>query len=463
MGFDVPVALARYEITPDAESSESIRKTAERAATSQAFGRSDQLRRLLLYLCKETLAGRREKLHEQRIGADVFGRPRDYDPGIDGIVRTHATRLRQRLELYFSQEGADEPIHIEIPRGGYVPRFYDQVAATALLGPEEVKPPRVADEQPQLPGVSPEIAEGAKTRWSGRPALFTLFGVLLTLAVVVIVLHVREDLRRNAESGLADQTDVERRFWSSIFPTGQHTRVVTGDTGLVMYETVAGREISLSEYLLGAYRGRALTMVNGASLSKDEIARNLADRRYTSEVDLQISAAITRLPEWNPSRDELTFARDLRPSDASGSNLVLLGSRQANPWLSIIEPSVNFQLQRKPNGEFFYANTAPVAGEQKKYEAQTEPTGNATPVTYGDVAFYANPSGKGMVLALGGLWVSGTEAAGRFVFSGKEFSDWLRSIERKDGSIPPFEILIASHSLEGSATRSEIVAKRVKR
>src|SRR5580698_8585739 len=78
-----------------------------------------------------------------------------------------------------------------------------------------------------------------------------------------------------------------------------------------------------------------------------------------------------------------------------------------------------------------------------------------------DVAYLPNPNGKGMVLVLGGLWMSGTQSAENFVLDGTRFSDWLQSIANPDGTIPSFEVLISTRSLESSATDSSIIAKRI--
>ncbi len=458
------VALDRSEIRPSPESYAAISETAKRVAASQTFSRSDQLRRLLLHLCKRSLAGQEDQLHEQQIGVDVFGRSRDYDPGIDGIVRTHATRLRQRLELYFSQEGADEPIQIEIPRGGYIPHFYGHLPGSkeSLDIPQSPATPK--ETTPQEPAAL-EAISAAKPDQQQRLRLLPPFlgGILLALLAAGLFLHLRQDsiLRKDLPSD--ERTEVEHRFWSVLFPAKQRTRVITGDSGLVMYETFAGREISLSDYLQGSYRGTPTSLTGNPKLTSDQLAVDLANRRYTSEVDLRLSSMISRLPEWNPARDEILFARDLRPSDANESNLILIGSRQANPWVSLIDPGMNFLLRQDSTGAFYYINKAPERDEKPRYEVQARSSGLDAPMTYGDVAFAPNPSGKGMILSLGGLWMSGTEAAGRFVFTEKGFSEFLRSIQRPDGSIPSFEILIASHSLDGSSTQSTVVARRVKK
>src|SRR5262249_13140091 len=45
------------------------------------------------------------------------------DPKQDSIVRTEAGRLRARLAEYYAGEGGEEPVIIELPKGGYVPVF----------------------------------------------------------------------------------------------------------------------------------------------------------------------------------------------------------------------------------------------------------------------------------------------------------------------------------------------------
>lgn len=62
-------------------------------------------------------------LKETIIGVAVFGRSPDYDPKADTIVRSQAWRLRSKLRKYYSSEGTNEPIIIDLPIGHYVPTF----------------------------------------------------------------------------------------------------------------------------------------------------------------------------------------------------------------------------------------------------------------------------------------------------------------------------------------------------
>jgi hypothetical protein len=95
------------------------------------FVKSDRLSSFLLYICERALTGRDDEINESSIGADLFNQP-NYDPASDGLVRSHASRLRQRLEQYFSEDGAQEPIRLIIPKGGYIRRFQTQVPTLEL-------------------------------------------------------------------------------------------------------------------------------------------------------------------------------------------------------------------------------------------------------------------------------------------------------------------------------------------
>ena len=95
----------------------------ERIVASPCFVKSPRLCSFLIYICDLFLRGRADEINELNIGEALFDRPANYDPSADGIVRSHASRLRQRLDQYFSEEGAQEPIRLLIPKGGYMPVF----------------------------------------------------------------------------------------------------------------------------------------------------------------------------------------------------------------------------------------------------------------------------------------------------------------------------------------------------
>ena len=102
----------------------------ERVLSSASFARSDRLSKLLRFLVERHIEGRDDELKESLIGVEVFGRRPDYDPKLDSTVRTEAVRLRARLNKYYSTEGTQDPLVIELPKGGYVPRCRPRAADT---------------------------------------------------------------------------------------------------------------------------------------------------------------------------------------------------------------------------------------------------------------------------------------------------------------------------------------------
>lgn len=95
----------------------------QRVLSDDLFVKSQRLGGFLRFVVEETLAGRGAELKEYAIGVEVFERGAGYDPQTEPIVRIMAGRLRAKLAEYYVASGAGDPILIELPRGGYAPRF----------------------------------------------------------------------------------------------------------------------------------------------------------------------------------------------------------------------------------------------------------------------------------------------------------------------------------------------------
>jgi predicted ATPase len=108
---------------------QAYRDELERVLSSDRFARSERVSKVLRFLVERQLEGRESELKESVIGVEVFGRRPDYNPKLDSTVRTEAVRLRARLGTYYSTEGSQDPLVIEIPKGGYVPIFRHSEAA----------------------------------------------------------------------------------------------------------------------------------------------------------------------------------------------------------------------------------------------------------------------------------------------------------------------------------------------
>ncbi|SPE43048.1 conserved hypothetical protein [Candidatus Sulfopaludibacter sp. SbA3] len=102
---------------------ERIREELARVLASHEFRSSKRSQDFLRYVIENTLKGHADVLKERTIGIEVFGRSTSYDPSDDATVRVKAGEVRKRLGLYYSAEGAHDPVRIELPSGTYVPEF----------------------------------------------------------------------------------------------------------------------------------------------------------------------------------------------------------------------------------------------------------------------------------------------------------------------------------------------------
>ncbi len=82
-------------------------------------------------------AGAADGIKEYSIAVEALGRPPDFDPQTDTIVRVTAHALRKRLEDYYGTIGAPHPIHICLPPGHYVPKFIHRNDAETDSGRSE--------------------------------------------------------------------------------------------------------------------------------------------------------------------------------------------------------------------------------------------------------------------------------------------------------------------------------------
>jgi TolB-like protein len=55
----------------------------------------------------------------------VLNKPSSFKPQENGVVRIHAGRLRRALNHYYYGMGVNDPIHIHVPKGSYIPFFCD--------------------------------------------------------------------------------------------------------------------------------------------------------------------------------------------------------------------------------------------------------------------------------------------------------------------------------------------------
>lgn len=132
------------EKTATAERDVLIREELQRIFASDAFKGGKRAQDFLELIVEHALAGRLENLRERMLGAEMFGRPVDYDTANDAVVRVKASEVRKRLAEYYRSLEAPPPLRIDLPTGSYVPHFIAQ--------PKADEAPQAPEQAESIPG-----------------------------------------------------------------------------------------------------------------------------------------------------------------------------------------------------------------------------------------------------------------------------------------------------------------------
>ncbi|MDH3732445.1 MAG: hypothetical protein OEU54_02885, partial [Gemmatimonadota bacterium] len=130
-----------------------VRVALERVLASERFVASARISTFLRFIVDETLEGRGSGIKAYRIATRAFGFSDTFDPQSDPYIRILARRLRRALTYYYQKEGRGDPLRIDVPKGGYVPRFQERSGDEAHAGgspPASVEDPH----QPARPAVA---------------------------------------------------------------------------------------------------------------------------------------------------------------------------------------------------------------------------------------------------------------------------------------------------------------------
>jgi hypothetical protein len=228
------------------------RAQVQRIIASGALRSSGIHRKLLTYLAERSLAGTALNLKEYTVGLDVFGKPASYDPREESVVRMHVSRLRQKLAEYYRTEGADDPIVVDLPKGGFSLNFS----------------PRPASAAGTMIAASPTGWHGASRR---EVALVVALVAALLYAGYVGVRLARFEMTRTAAAASDIWTPQLQALWRPILSSDRPLLVTFATGG----PTATNLDAANAAFLLGQFLGRRKHQVfpiRSDALSMDEIA-----------------------------------------------------------------------------------------------------------------------------------------------------------------------------------------------
>lgn len=158
---------------------EEVLAQLNRIVGSSVFVNSARSKQFLEYCVNCSLRGDTSHLKETSIAVDVFLREASYDPKSDPIVRVHARRVREKLEIYYRTTGRQDPITIDLPKGSYVPHFERSATWPGL--------PLVSPEAP-LQQVAPPESPSTSVQHSRWP-LFASIAILIAAVALTYLIR----------------------------------------------------------------------------------------------------------------------------------------------------------------------------------------------------------------------------------------------------------------------------------
>lgn len=402
---------------------------AKRVLGSELFRQSPKLKDLLAYIAAHSLSGERELLSEQHIRIAVFGRSPGY-PGDDSIVRVQARNLREKLAEYFSTEGADNPITITLPKGGYELRF---------------TPRAVAVETP-IPAVFP--VERPTRQRDIRPWTIVVGCILITSAFLLgYAMHrpasaALESGQRPAGALQGDEF-VANPVVRQLFSPPAQTLTILEDATLLMASRVRGRVFSLNEFVSGS--------TNIGEPSTDPAHRTLEQMlplgRSISQADLTFAVRLLRLYPHLSTGAVFKHPREIQLREIKSSNCVLFGAQSTDPWIELYDARLNFP-RTNPEDEHGFLNRRPLAGEKLTYGND----GGEAATTYARIALLTNFQPGTRVLILTGLGAPETEAAAEFILDPKLTQTLPSELRRRMQKMPGhLEILLSTNRVGRTA------------
>jgi len=462
----------------------------------------------LLYICERELRGKGHKLNEREIGVKALGRPANYNPGDDNIVRNYARLLRKRLEEYFRTEGKSELLRVDIPRGHYVPVFYSLDSAQytqphSLLtsddsSPAQSEPMALAAEaryspiqpdagnaqrapqdkiaepaahqnfesgagvalEPVSAAPAPAAAETVRSSGRSRHSWLSLASVLavLNLALFGILLYgvgwMRFSGSRTRLAAISADAPASVLPWSVIFNSQNPIHLIASDPDIDEIQILTSSSISVSDYANHSYIPAEKTLPSKVL----EICLKLLRGHRTALVDTQIAAKVAALAQSNSRKIDVIGARGLQFSDLkTDDHFIFLGSPRSNPWVSVFDDQLDFRFVIDKAGFESIRNVHPRPYEQLEYVPSGG--GGATGQTFAIVALVRNPDQNGQILLLAGANAEGTQSSGKLVTDLSRLSMELRKCGiAPSGPLKHFELLLHVKMMASSASEYDVAA-----
>jgi hypothetical protein len=404
----------------------------QRLVNSELLHGSESLCKLLRYLADRAIDFPGIPAKEYQIAIEVFGRRPNFDSRLDSTVRVQTGRLRSKLSEYYAEQGKDDPIIVEIPKGIYMVTFVHRESEAPEAPAPVVAAPAPADSLRETRQGS--WISGAADIWKRLALLFAGLFLVASAGILFLILTKPQPYASLDSETLSPEL---RDFWKVFVTSPAAPWVIFSnaafigrpETGLRYFDP----KTDSPEHILDHYTGV------GEVLAIHELDRTFALLHH----------------ELRVKRGRL-----LSLDDAKNSNLIFVGSPAENLSLRDWPSTQDFVFRRVTEGprkgDISIANIRPQPGEQSTY------LGTAQVPIKEDFALIALARGinpEYYVLVLAGTSTIGTGAAVEYVCHANTLRTLIEAIKHAHGSPgKPFEAILDVHIAGGVPMESDLVA-----
>jgi len=442
-----PMGIIERLTTSEDESEQTDLGTqVERIIRSEEFRNSETLRKLLLYLADKAIAGEADTLKEYVVAIEALGKPPTYDPQHNSTVRIQVGRLRQKLAEYYRNDGKQDDLIVDLPRGRFrlICKRRSEDGAT-LPAP----PPQVA-----VMPLPPEAPSSAYSRH--RTMLLGMaLGVLLSLAgysaySVFKLLHMRhtQTVVMNAEL---------EELWSPLLDSNRPLIFCIEDPLFVEINTKPGiyyRDRSINHW--NEAEDSAIIRALSQSVGKQQ---SQPSRYYTALGEAEAAFLIGNLMGSRGRAVSMLRASQLSWQQLADNNIIFVGVQ--NLFFEQLQGMpVATELIVGPDGVH---NTHPAAGEPPIFlnAYTTAPTEQG--LMYALVTYVTGPNGRGAVMSFSSERSAGYLGAVQFFANPESARLLIAKLREKNGGALPhtYQVLLKIRFKDNVPTETTYVLSRV--
>ena len=277
----------------------------EAVLESEEFVNSNKYQDLLTYLV--SVSDNTDQVKESTIAIDFFGKDSSFDPSIDSSVRAYISNLRKKLEHYYLTQGANDPVHITLPKGHYHIEFI-------------------------------EACNPRSTRIFNRQVLpYVLLGLFLLIAMPFTIFKSNPSAvnHKNIIPG-------NHPVWQTLFESPKKTLIVLGDYYFFSFPFEKGRQSYIRDVEINSDQELAAFIQAHPEYEKK------INYTYHSYLDEHLPICTSYLVPSLVVHDceyEIRLSSDLQIEDLQNYNIVYIGPYKCLNILDTVTRKLRFNYQ----------------------------------------------------------------------------------------------------------------------